>query len=95
MNKPLVSSSADFLRSVEADISAPAAPIDPFFRRYFKNLALCTPLRKNASAEAKVELQTADEKDRIGDSYRSALYDLAANNPYVIAASIFSTTKRR
>lgn len=57
----------------------------PLLQRGLKN-----PRLPAASADS----QVIDEKDWSPDKHDSSLYELAASNPHVIAASLFSTKNR-
>jgi hypothetical protein len=59
-------------------------------RRYLKCPCLRRAFRLEADAAAIVDSQPADEKPGEPDRHQSVLYDLAASNPHVIAASLFT-----
>jgi len=66
----------------------------PLFRRRFKNPRLRRTIPLSADPAACVDSQLNDEKGWEFDIQQSPLYDLAANNPHVIAASLFSRRHR-
>ena len=63
-------------------------------RRYLKCPCLRRAFRLDADAAAIVDSQPIDERPREPDRHQSALYDLAASNPHVIAASLFTRKHR-
>ncbi len=65
-----------------------------FIQRCVKSLQVLRASRLNADPAAGVDLQLVDEKGWKSDRQQSPLYDLAASNPYVIAASLFTRKNR-
>ncbi len=94
MNKLYVAVSSAILAAATAAENPPSEAIGPFFRHYLKKFHLFRSGRRNARAEDSIDLQLADEKDSVAGRHKPALYDLAANNPHVIAMSIFSRKRR-
>ena len=94
MNKNYFAARTMALDSAAAATASTAEVIEPFFRRCFKNLNTRNASQPKADTAASVDLQSIDEKDWKPDSHKSPLYDLAASNPYVIAASLFSRKYR-
>ena len=94
MNKQFFAAGTMALDSATAATASTAEAIEPFFRRCFKNLNILSASQLKADPAASVDSQLVDEKDWRPDSHQSPLYDLAASNPYVIAASVFSAKNR-
>ena len=94
MNKNYFAARTKALDSAAVATASTAEVIEPFIRRCFKNLNIGNASQPKADSAASVDLRSIDEKDWKPDSHKSPLYDLAASNPYVIAASLFSRKNR-
>ena len=94
MNKLFIATGMAALGSVIMPTARTAGANRSFIQRCFKNLHLLRASRLNADPAAEVASQLVDEKAWKSDRQQSPLYDLAANNPYVIAASLFSRKHR-
>jgi hypothetical protein len=94
MNKLFIATGMAALGSATMPTARSAEANRSFIRRCFQNLHLLRASRLNADPAAGVDSQLVDEKSWKSDTQQSPLYDLAANNPYVIAASLHSRKHR-
>ena len=94
MNKLFIATGMAALGSAIMPTARTAGTDRSFLQRCFKNLHHPRASRLNTDPAAGVDSQLVDEKGWQSDKQQSALYDLAANNPYVIAASLFSRKHR-
>ncbi|MGB8982829.1 MAG: hypothetical protein WCC12_13215 [Anaerolineales bacterium] len=90
MNKLFIATGMAALGSAIMPTARTAGVDRSFLQRCFKYLHHPRASRLNADPAAGVDSQLVDEKDWQSDKQQSPLYDLAANNPYVVAASLFS-----
>jgi hypothetical protein len=75
-------------------ITFTAEPKRPLLQLWFSYLRLRKAARLRTDPMVNVDSQMVDEKGWESERRQSALYDLAASNPYVIAASLFSRKHR-
>jgi hypothetical protein len=94
MNKLFIATGMAALGSATMPTVRTAEANRSFIQRCFKNLHLLRASRLNADAAAAADSKLVDEKGWKSDRQQSPLYDLAASNPYVIAASLFSRKHR-
>jgi hypothetical protein len=94
MNKLFIATGMAALASATMPTGRSAEVSRSFIRRCFKKLHLLRASRLNADPAAGVDSQLVDENSWKSDRQQSPLYDLAANNPYLIAASLFSRKHR-
>lgn len=94
MNKLFIATGMAALGSVIMPTARTAGVNRSFIQRCIKNLHHLRASRLNADPAAGADSQLVDEKGWKSDRRQSPLYDLAANNPYVIAASLFSKKHR-
>lgn len=94
MNKLFFAAGTAALAFVNAAAGSTAEANRFLLRRGFKNLLLRRASRPNADAAASIDSQPADEKAWDSDRHQSALCDLAARHPQVIAISLFSRKHR-
>jgi hypothetical protein len=67
---------------------------ESLLRRCFRNVRFHRNTQSRAEPVAEVDSQLIDETGWKPDAYRSPLYDLAASNPHVLAATLFSRKSR-
>ena len=67
---------------------------DSLLRRCFKSVRFHGNARPKAEPEAEVDSELIDEAPWKPAAYRSPLYDLAANHPHILAATLFSRKSR-
>jgi hypothetical protein len=94
MNRLFLAAETAALGSATATADSTSKANRSIFRRYFKNLHFRTTSRQNAGPATSVDSQLINEKDWKPDKHQSALYDLTASNPHVIAISLFSRKHR-
>ena len=94
MNQLFFAAGAAALAFVNAAAGSTAEANGFLLRRGFKNLLLRRASRPNADAAASTDSQPVDERAWDSDRYQSALCDLTARNPQVIAISLFSSKHR-
>ena len=94
MNKLFIAAGMAALGSAIMPTARTAGVNRSFIQRCIKNLHHLRASRLNADPAAGADSQLVDEKGWKSDRRQSPLYDLAANNPYVIAASLFSKKHR-
>ena len=94
MNKLFFATGAAALAIVNAAAGSTAEANRLLLRRGFKNLLLRRASRPNADAATSIDSQPVDERAWGSDRYQSALCDLAARHPQVIAISLFSSKQR-
>ena len=94
MNKLFIAAGTAVLGFASAAADSTSEANGSFFRRCFKTPRLRGTSRRNADPATSVDSQLIDEKDCEPDKHQSPLYALAANNPHVIAASLFSRKYR-
>ena len=94
MNKLFIATGMAALGSATMPTARTAGANSSFIQRWFKNLHLLRVSRLNADPAAGIDSQLVDEKGWKSDRPQSPIYDLAAFNPHVIAASLFSRKRR-
>lgn len=89
-----VSTAAFNLVTAESASAITAGAKESFRARYFNCLRLRKAAQLKTEAPVLVDSPVADEKGWKQDSHHSPLYDLAASNPHVIAATLFTRRVR-